>query len=171
MDDVEWPEPALICLNGHVVNARSESRPHFNSNYCPICGELAIDTCPDCHAPIPGQVRYFSPEADTHGYGADFEEPAPYCGGCGKPYPWTERRARAFIELAQLELSPEAARDVETELPDVMKDTPRTEVAVRRIKMAFETTGKGGLEILKRAAPGILTQGALVLIEHLLGVK
>lgn len=171
MDDVVWAETALICLNGHVVNAASEMRSYLNSNYCPQCGESAIGECPECHAPIPGQVRYFSPEADTLGTGDKFAGPTPYCGGCGKPYPWTERRAKAFIELAQLELSAEAAQDVKDNLPDVMRDTPRTEIAVRRIKLAFETIGKNGLDTLKKAAPDMLTQGAMILLQHLLNPK
>ena len=167
--DVEWSDTALICLNGHVVNAATDLRPHLNSAFCPRCGEPAISECPECQTPIPGQARYLSD--DSLGFGDKFVEPAPYCGGCGKPYPWTERRAMAFVEMAQLELSAEAARDVEANLPDVMRDTPRTEVAVRRIKIAFETIGKDGLSTLKQAAPQILTQVAMAFLEHYLKVK
>jgi hypothetical protein len=116
-------------------------------------------------------VRNFDDASGAFGFGDEFLEPAPFCGGCGKLYPWTERRARAFIEMAQLELSAEAAQDVKDNLPDVMRDTPRTEVAVRRIKMAFETVGMGGLNTLKQAAPNILTQVAMALLDHYLGMK
>lgn len=169
--DVEWRDIALICLNGHVINAATDLRPQLNSAFCPRCGEPAISACSECQTPIPGQARYFSDDSGTFGFGDKFVEPAPYCGGCGKPYQWTERRAKAFVEMAQLELSAEAARDVEANLPDVMRDTPRTEVAVRRIKAAFETIGKDGLSTLKQAAPNILTQVAMALLEHYLNVK
>jgi len=166
MDDEVWTDAALVCMNGHVVNAASEMRPNFNSNYCPTCGERAISKCLNCQSQIPGQIHFLSD--DMLGDGDKFMEPAPYCGGCGKPYPWTERRAQAFIELAHLTLNAQDAQEVEENLPDVMRDSPRTEVAVRKINGAFAKAGTWGLNTLKTAAPSLLTQSAMLLLEHLL---
>lgn len=166
MDDEVWTDAALICMNGHVVNANSDTCPNFNSNFCPMCGERAISKCPHCQDEIPGQIHYLSD--DTLGDWEQFMAPTSYCGGCGKPYPWTERRAQAFIELAHLTLSAQDAQEVEENLPDVMRESPRTEVAVRTINRAFEKAGTWGLNTLKTAAPSLLTQSAMLLLEHLL---
>ena len=167
-DDVEWADTALICLNGHVISTATGLRPYLNSAFCPQCGEPAISKCPECQAPIPGQVRNYSDSSGTFGFGDKFEQPASYCGGCGKPYPWTARRAQAFIEMVQLELRAEAAHEVEDNLPDVMRDTPRTDIAMRKIKRAFETMGQGSLYLLKEKGPEFLTRSALIVLEHLL---
>ena len=167
MLDEEWFDTALICLNGHVVNAASEWRPRYNCNFCPDCGALAISKCPGCQTPIPGQAHYFSRDDDTFGDGNKFVEPKPYCGGCGKPYPWTVSRAQAFVELAQLSLSADDADEIEADLPDVMRDTPRTEVAVKKIFQRFNSAGAWGMSILNKAAPEIFTKGALLVLQHL----
>ena len=45
---------ALICLNGHSINAGSRRSPEFNTSFCTECGQPTIDACPECKEPIRG---------------------------------------------------------------------------------------------------------------------
>lgn len=113
---------AQVCLNGHVINARSEGYPEKNAKFCPDCGEGTITTCQDCSKKIRGEP--------TDVFSIGFTFPAPnYCRECGKPYPWTQRKIEAFRELVDvLSLNKDYKTVMLDGITDIVRDTPRTEV-------------------------------------------
>ncbi len=81
---------AQICLNGHLINSSHESFSQFSQKYCDECEEETITQCPKCSASIKGFY---------HGSIVANYDPPSNCCDCGKPYPWTERRLKALVEL------------------------------------------------------------------------
>lgn len=125
-------ERALICLNGHVINKRSETESHHNQKRCIKCGEETISQCPECNAMIKG---YYIPKD------AFFESPhsfqiGMFCDECGKPYPWTVEKIQATKDLIDEldELKQEERDKLKNSIYDLLADTPRSEVAVTVFK-------------------------------------
>jgi len=126
---------ALICTNGHLVNDRSRGMPALNAACCSICGAHAISACSGCREPIPG---YFYQDA-----GRPLERIPQYCHACGRPMPWTERSmsgARALIrELASLD--PYERDQLRRSIDDIIRETPKTPLAILRINRVLERLG------------------------------
>lgn len=62
-------DQALVCKNGHIINAHATSDPEFNEKHCTTCGEEAIRAC-DCGSAVQGElfgigVGGFSPPAPS----------------------------------------------------------------------------------------------------------
>jgi hypothetical protein len=173
MGKTYWREPAQICENGHIVNSSSRTLSELNKNFCPDCGARTLTECPACGEQIDG-TKHMTVLAASR-YRVDYSKsgghriytPKPFCGECGAPYPWTERAQRAFVEAAQLYLEPNDAAVVEANLPDVMRDTSRTELALRKIQQAFQKGGQAAVGIFNNAAPTILAEGAKALFDRL----
>ena len=143
---------AQICLNGHVVNDSTIHYPDHNKDFCDKCGAKTITHCPHCNDPIRG--RYYMKFV----YDASpFRAPA-YCHNCGAPYPWTEAKLNAAKELAEeLErLTEEERKILAQSIDDLVKESPKTELAATRVKKLLAKAGKEGarlmLEILKEVA-------------------
>lgn len=143
-----WHDIAQICLNGHMINDSVKKYPEYNKNYCPDCGEKGISNCQKCNASIQGAL---------HASGVmDFskKEVPKFCMECGKPFPWTEERIKAAIELINEddELSKEDMSKFEDNIADIVSDGPRTQLAATRlnkiIKNATSTVGSGVRDIL-----------------------
>jgi len=135
---------ALACRNGHLVNDRSRGEPVRNATWCSLCGAETISACPGCREPIPG---FYYPRRDGFADLAPAERHPPqvpqYCHACGRPFPWTERAmsaARSLIrELAGLDAY---ERDqLRRSIDDIIRETPRTPVAVLRIQAALARIG------------------------------
>lgn len=77
---------AQICLRGHVYSV--DGTPFNPDEHCPVCGEICIERCPKCKAPIRGAVVYSK----------DYTL-ALFCYKCGRPYPWMEDRLATAKEL------------------------------------------------------------------------
>lgn len=91
---------------------------------------------PNCHAPIRGLAR--------GGFALRYQIPA-FCVAGGTPYPWTEERLRATRELIELaEVSADDKRSLQEDLTATTADTPRTTLAVTKIKLFL---GKIGPEL------------------------
>lgn len=129
---------AQVCLNGHVVTSVTQSIPERMRKFCESCGEPTITTCPSYDQPIPGAYL------DSVVIGARYEPPA-FCGDCGKPFPWTERRLGVARELAHEagQLSAEEKQQLADSLDDLTRDTPRTQVAAGRFR---RLVAKAGIE-------------------------
>lgn len=69
---------------------------------------------------------------------------ASYCKHCGKPYPWTETALEAVAELIEEEetLDPAQRDKLVSSLPDLIAETPKTQVAVIRMKKFLASAGK-----------------------------
>ena len=127
---------AQICINGHVINAASLRNPHRSQKFCSLCGAQTIDSCQKCQNQIRG---HFVRENQILGV---YSRPA-FCLECGNAYPWTEAALIAARELAQeLDgLNPEEKELLKESLEDIVRDTPRTSVAVTRFKKLVTKSG------------------------------
>ena len=126
---------AKICTNGHAIVERT---PLDITEYCEICGAKLISKCPNCNSPI----KEWHINAAVF-YTPDFKKPL-YCRSCGKPYPWT---ASAIQSAEQLILEEEALTEstktaAVASLPDIISETPNTNLAVVRIKKVLSSAGK-----------------------------
>lgn len=67
-----------------------------------------------------------------------------YCHNCGMPYPWTASALENAILLIQEEeeLSEQLKVSAIESLPDIITETPKTNIAVVRIKKLLASTGK-----------------------------
>lgn len=140
---------ALICENGHVRSYMREVEPQLEIRRCPECGAAVLDQCPSCAAPLKGcdsrqqQVSY---APIRYEYVPDVRKPvrAAYCPHCGCAYPWTKAALDAAQELIgeTEDLSCEEKEKLKASLPDLIADTPQTQVAVVRVKKWLGMAGK-----------------------------
>ena len=128
-------ETAQICLNGHIIT--DETGKGQSKNFCTDCGEPTIVTCPNegCNKPILGARIEYDPL-----YGASrigLYTPPHFCHGCGSPYPLTVSVLKAAEELILLEESVEISikENVIDTLPDLLEDTPRTQIGIARLNL------------------------------------
>ena len=136
----------LVCLNGHDVNNRSTTEPQYNADYCPKCGAKTISECPHCSEPINGE--YLDPNISAG-------RPALFCHACGKPYPWTEKKAEALEEMIAELVGFEAGEleKLKESIPDLICETPKSDIAVFRYRNAIIKAGTiGGKALYDLAA-------------------
>lgn len=132
-----------VCLNGHTLVEPSQNK---GSQFCEQCGASVISLCPHCNAVI----------KEWHYYGVVASKPKMerpyYCKSCGHPYPWTEAAIEATALMIQEdeELSELECKNLEASLPDLISETPKTQVAVIRVKKALLTAGNFTAEALRQ---------------------
>ncbi len=137
-----------ICLNGHPITGSADAYPEFAKNFCPDCGQATITKCLKCEVNIQGS--YYAPGVLSY---RGYESPA-FCHNCGSPYPWTEEKLKAAQELIyeDEELSDDQKEILNKTLPDLVSETPRTQLAATRFKKivnkAVNFTGEGLKQIL-----------------------
>ena len=77
-----------------------------------------------------------------------------FCNSCGRPYPWTRSALEAASELAnELQLETEEKEELKASLPQLLTDTPKTQVAIAKFRRLMGKAGKEGLNMMQ----GILT--------------
>lgn len=143
-----------VCVNGHAINAFADESPESNADHCPTCGAETITGCPACKAPIrghysvPGVLSLLS------------WSPSAHCYACGKPYPWTAKRAEALEEvIRELDELPPADRErLQKDVPDIIAETPRSQAAVLRLKKAFGRIGEGAAKVLTDVLTNVATE-------------
>ena len=134
---------ALICLNGHIINSAYRNRIEKNQQYCEKCGSESIYKCAQCENEIRG-TRYWlqnrSFEASSNASIDPKYELPKFCIHCGEPYPWTKERLRTLREyiLSISELSEDDKTLLLTNLDDLIKSTPRADLAVSIWKKVLE---------------------------------
>lgn len=129
---------ALVCMNGHMINDNFLKYPEHNTAYCDKCGAATICSCLHCNTKIRG--KYDVPGVTVFG---DTTETPAYCHSCGKPYPWTEERLKAIKETIELsEISEQEKNEFNSNLPDIISETPRTKLAALKIKTIGAKIGK-----------------------------
>lgn len=136
---------AHICKNGDVLIDRT---PLSSPTYCEKCGAEMLDRCPSCESPI----KEWHYGGSTLGK-PKYERPA-YCQKCGKPYPWTASAIEAAAELIEeeTEMDELQRQKLISSLPDIVSETPKTSVAVARVKKALLTAGKFTAEGIRQFA-------------------
>jgi len=147
---------AEICKNGHVTTACADQYPEFREKYCSKCGEETLMQCPDCNTPIrgyydiPGRVSF-----------SDYSIPA-YCYNCGKAYPWTINKLEAVLELVGIggELSDSELTVFKNDLGELIKDSPKVQVASVRFKCFMKKVGITVGEGVKEILVGIVSEAA-----------
>ena len=134
----------LACLNGHSVNSSAMHNPEHNSKFCDQCGEPTIDACQSCGTKIRGYC-YVPGVIDFSGW----KIPA-HCHECGKPYPWTDRKAKALIDAIDEvdELTEPEREKLKESVPDVLNETTGTQTAAARFKKAIAKGGNVGGKLL-----------------------
>jgi hypothetical protein len=143
---------AQVCLNGHGINAHSKGEPENNKKFCGKCGQATIDACPKCK----GTIRGYPPNV-----GGVFTPPA-YCTNCGEPFPWTSEKINAAIEFAieAGELKKDEAQVFSDSLPDLVKSTPRAQVAAFRIKKLLSGMPEVVAEAARKMVVDVLSETA-----------
>ena len=136
-DELGWWDIGQVCLHGHVVNEQVIAERDHCQMFCGTCGKATIAACRRCGAPIRGVY---------HVPGSYLIESMPavaYCLGCGKPYPWTEKRVQAAKELADeiAHLKPQERELLKRSIDDLLTDTPRTHLAIARFKRLIAKAG------------------------------
>lgn len=158
---------ARICPNGHLIGFElvDLGRPRlreFGDNYCEKCGCKTITECPSCHTAIRGRPRISWMAADAL---TSYDVPA-FCRACGKPYPWMEKKIAVTKErIEQLDELAEAEKAALTaDLPDLIRDTARTEVAAMRFKKLAAKVGGGMASALRDIVVDVLSEAAKKII-------
>ncbi len=84
MGHVEY-DVLQVCINGHKITDRYNSRPEERKKRCAHCGAETIYKCPECKTPLKGYLH-----EDEWTFGRTFHPTIPdHCEDCGKPFPWT----------------------------------------------------------------------------------
>lgn len=140
---------AQICLNGHCITDSFDAYPEHGQHFCDKCGAATITACPSCGANIRGD--YYAPGVLI--VGGHYQVPA-YCYSCGKPYPWTQSAIESAVELIQEEEELDATQKekLASSLPDIISETPKTQVAVVRFKKAMSSAGRFTADALRQFA-------------------
>jgi hypothetical protein len=159
-----WYDIAQICLNGHTVNSMARSNVVANQKFCDTCGAATIITCQACGRSIRGYYHDFGFRLGRVEFD-DYVVPS-FCHTCGKSYPWIQAKLGAAQELAdELDGLSQDEKDVlKKSLDDIIKDTPRTELASLRFKKLAGKASREGAEGLKNILIGVATEAAKKLI-------
>lgn len=146
---------ARFCWNGHKIRDAVEMFPGISEDYCTMCGKQTITSCPKCSYPIQG--AYVSGASVFH-----LKITPGFCGNCGKAYPWTESAIEAVRELANLiqDIEEQEVNTIIENLPDLLTDTPKSQVAIIRTKQFLNRAGKEVGEGIKQVLIGIVTEAA-----------
>jgi hypothetical protein len=155
-----WYDVAQICLNGHVINDSVREYPQHNKKYCDKCGAATITNCPNCNTEIQGDYHVEGVIGVSH-----YTPPA-FCHNCGKPYPWTEAKIQAAHELTQeLENISEDDKEILAQsINEIVKDSPRTSLAVTRFKKILSKTNKPIVDAFRNILIDIVSETAKKLL-------
>lgn len=159
---------AQVCLNGHMVTDRLQSRPEMARNFCSQCGAQTISACQGCKESIPGAListttvgsYYMRRPPRVQQFAVRDGAVAGFCHGCGKPYPWTASAVTAAKTLAdELEELTDAEKLLlRGSIDDLVSDNPQTSVAVLRFKRLMPKIGKHAAEGFKDILINVLSE-------------
>lgn len=125
-----------VCLNGHQQDALIEKlNVNHDYGFCKLCGEKIIDSCPNCGSFFIG----------CNDRTIAYNEPIPkYCYNCSKALPWTIKELQSFNELLDLEeqLSDEEKDKIKSYIPDLMEESPTTEINASIVKVYISKASK-----------------------------
>lgn len=135
---------AQICLNGHAITG--DISDGTDEKFCSKCGASTIAECPHCKIPIRGSWIIEGMASFP------FTKSPAFCKECGEPYPWTElakESIRATIE-EESEFDSEQKEALVEIIPDIMVETPKTQLGITRIKKSLLVAGKFTAEAIRQ---------------------
>lgn len=137
---------AAICTNGHINCDSLGDEYNSADKFCPECGAPVIMQCPHCNSFIRGAYIVNFDCLDT------LDKPDAYCFNCGEAYPWTDAALKNAILVLQEEadLSPELKESTSASLPDIITETPGTNLAIIRLKKCLSSAGKFTSDALRQ---------------------
>ena len=152
-----------VCMNGHQMTDSIQQHPESGHRFCPECGEPTITACPSCNAPVPGHVYRDLLDAwmGATCVEAYYTKEVPgFCGSCGEPYPWTQRKIENFRELTEEldELSPGDREKLNASLDELIRESPKVEVASLRFKKVVTKLGKDSYELVRSVVTDLVSE-------------
>lgn len=157
---MEFRDFALICKNGHMVNSSVTKDKEYNVDFCEECGAKTIKWCENCKTMISGtkyidDIAIFTPEVPK------------YCGGCGKPYPWTQAKLESVNELVDLmdELDEKEKDILKQSAVEISTNNPKTEVGVLKIKKYLSKLGSVAADTFKEVIVQVASETAIKYME------
>ncbi|ODJ51787.1 hypothetical protein BFR40_07240 [Brochothrix thermosphacta] len=128
-----------VCLNGHQKTDRYEFATD-PKEFCMDCGKKLISTCQSCRSPIEGNFHVSGILVLSN----RTEKVPKYCSNCSLPYPWTSSLLNNAAELLALDasLSIDEKELITDALPDLLIDTPATQVAMAKYKIVVSKATK-----------------------------
>ena len=133
---------AQICTSGHLITDSYDLFEYERRPFCPLCGSPTMTSCPSCGSDLLGSVEGSKDSVVIH----------PYCGFCGEPYPWTKSaldNAAAIIQEEEM-FDAQLKEALSSSLPDVISETPGTNLAMIRLKKALSAAGKFTSDALRQ---------------------
>jgi hypothetical protein len=152
----DWTDQMQVCINGHIITAYAISEPESRKKFCSECGSPTINTCSACGAPIRGH-RHIEGVIGLY----DDAEPDKHCENCGSAFPWQD----AAIEnlrglLREGDLTEQEAQEFESALPDILTDTPKTQLASLKLKRLLPKLGNSVYGIVIKVVSDVASETA-----------
>lgn len=129
---------AQICRNGHMITDSVDKYREHSQPFCSKCGSATITACPSCNVSIRGDY-----DCGIVVIGRNTAVPS-YCHNCGSPYPWTQSALENTAAIIQEEedITEQLKAVVVESLPDIIVETPGTNLAAVRVKKCLSAAGK-----------------------------
>jgi len=88
--------------------------------------------------------------------------PPAFCYNCGCPFPWTERKIAGAVELIEVgaDLQPDELRQFQSDVTELTRDSPKTQVASLRFKKVMEKVGVSIASGVRDILVGVLSEAA-----------
>lgn len=148
---------AEVCLNGHVSTDSADIRPELREKFCSKCGEATITKCRNCNSNIRGDYEVEGVLNLARRY-----KPPSFCYNCGNPFPWTERKLNAAIQLVQEDgkLSDVELSQFRNDIGELVKDSPQVVSASLRFKKTMAKVGNSVANSVRDVVVDILSEAA-----------
>lgn len=158
-------ENVKICLNGHIIDYETDN----GESFCRDCGAILITSCPSCEASLPKWTYYIEYDYNNEPFRCYNTYIRPnFCPFCSKPYPWTAAALEATCSLLEedTQLSDLEIERLKSVLPDILVETPKTNLACVRIKNTLSSCSRFVADGLK----DFLKDFACDVVLHKLGL-
>lgn len=148
---------AEVCPNGHVSTNAADQNPELREKFCSKCGEATTMECPTCQTAIRGYYHVESFFSVNDNY-----QPPAHCHNCGNAFPWTERKLAGAVEYLEVgaDLSPEEIQQFRTDLVELTKDSPKTQIASLRFKKVMAKVGTSVATGVREIVVDVLSEAA-----------
>jgi len=162
----DYYDTAQVCINGHIITDSVQISPQINQKFCDICGSPLITKCPHCKADLRGRKHIKDVTSMSGGRVVYLNKAEHFCYQCGKPYPWLESKLQDARELINdLEGISVEEKDVLTKsIDEIIKETPKTEIAAIKFKKILSKYSKPIVEAFRNILIDIVSETTKKLI-------